>query len=80
MVISCGSGYGEKLSGSSKQSQEDRDALIQGFVREMGIESKVLIVAASMGGTYAWPFLAQVECIILLALYAFLERGRKREA
>lgn len=49
-------GYGHSLSGTQKQSAAARSYFLTSLLKQMRVTSKVLVVAASMGGSYGSPF------------------------
>ena len=68
-------GYGEKLSGRSAQSQAERNTLVNSLIDKLGLNSKkISVVAASMGGSYGWPFVTRVSNILffLKTLYVVI--------
>ena len=49
-------GFGDFKSGRAKDSAEQRDTLVHRLLRALGWQRRVLVVAASMGGSYGAPF------------------------
>jgi len=52
-------GYGTYQSGKQKQASAARRTLVSELIAALGYKKKVLVVAASMGGTYGSPWVVQ---------------------